>query len=110
MPAPWNCWSAGKRPGRVGKPSLPRRCALVALKMILAGAHAGREQRARFIAEAEAVARLQHANIVQIHEIGEQDGCPFFSLEYMDGGSLARAVGSGQWAVGSREAVMQSAR
>ena len=61
---------------------------LVALKMILAGAHAGRDEVARFRTEAEAVARLQHPNIVQIHEIGEQDGLPFLALEYVDGGSL----------------------
>jgi tRNA A-37 threonylcarbamoyl transferase component Bud32 len=62
---------------------------LVALKMILAGDHAGVEQTARFLAEARAVARLQHPNIVQIHEIGEHDGLPYFSLEYVDGGNLA---------------------
>src|SRR5262249_16717825 len=43
----------------------------------------------RFKAEAEAVARLQHPNIVQIYEIGEQDGLPFFALEFVDGGSLS---------------------
>jgi WD40 repeat protein len=64
----------------------------VALKMILAGGHAGAEQRARFRGEAEAVARLQHPHIVQIHEIGEADGRPFFALEYADGGSLARKL------------------
>ena len=62
---------------------------LVALKMILSGAHAGGEERQRFLTEAEAVARLQHPNIVQIHEIGEADGHPFFSLEFCPGGSLA---------------------
>jgi serine/threonine-protein kinase len=61
----------------------------VALKMILAGDHAGPEVRARFRAEAEAVARLQHPHIVQIHEVGEEAGRPFFSLEFVDGGSLA---------------------
>jgi tRNA A-37 threonylcarbamoyl transferase component Bud32 len=62
---------------------------LVALKMILAGEHAGSEQQVRFQSEARAVARLQHPNIVQIHEIGEHNGCCYFSLEYVDGGSLA---------------------
>jgi serine/threonine-protein kinase len=65
---------------------------LVALKMILAGGHAGAQQIARFRAEAEAVARLRHPNIVQIHEIGEADGHPFFCLEYVDGGTLATAL------------------
>src|SRR5262245_8820717 len=63
----------------------------VALKMILSGAHAGGEELARFRGEAEAVARLQHPNIVQIYEIGEQDGRPFFSMELVDGTSLAQA-------------------
>src|SRR5450755_710309 len=51
---------------------------LVALKMILAGEYATEQERARFKAEAEAVAQLKHPNIVQIHEVGEYDGRPFF--------------------------------
>ncbi|HJT77518.1 MAG TPA: serine/threonine-protein kinase [Gemmataceae bacterium] len=66
---------------------------LVALKMILAGAHAGPEERRRFVREAEAVARLQHPNIVQIHEVGEHEGRPFLSLEFCAGGSLADRLG-----------------
>jgi WD40 repeat protein/tRNA A-37 threonylcarbamoyl transferase component Bud32 len=62
---------------------------LVALKMILAGGHAGDDERRRFLTEAEAVARLQHPGIVQIHEIGEAGGHPYFSLEFCPGGSLA---------------------
>jgi WD40 repeat protein/Flp pilus assembly protein TadD len=65
---------------------------LVALKMILAGCHAGPEELTRFRMEAEAVARLRHPNIVQIHEVGEHNGLPFFSLEYVEGGSLSRTV------------------
>jgi WD40 repeat protein/tRNA A-37 threonylcarbamoyl transferase component Bud32 len=65
---------------------------LVALKMILAGAHAGEQELARFRTEAEAVARLQHPNVVQIHEVGEHQGLPFFSLEFCPGGSLDRKV------------------
>ncbi len=64
----------------------------VALKMILDGAHAGPRQAARFRTEAELVARLQHPNIVQIHEIGEHDGRPFLALEYVSGGTLERAL------------------
>ncbi len=66
---------------------------LVALKMILAGAHASPHQLARFHVEAEAVATLQHPNIVQIYDVGEQDGLPFFSLEFVDGGPLDRKLG-----------------
>jgi tetratricopeptide (TPR) repeat protein len=61
---------------------------VVALKMILAGDFAGAADRARFQAEAEVVARLAHPNIVQIYEVGEADGQPFFSLEFCPGGSL----------------------
>ena len=68
-----------------------------ALKMILAGAHAGAEAAARFQAEAEAVARLQHPNIVQIYEVGEHDGLPFFALEFVDGGSLDRRLDGTPW-------------
>ena len=61
----------------------------VALKMILAGQHAGAESGARFLAEAEAVAKLQHPNIVQIFHIDEHAGYPYFEMEYVGGGSLA---------------------
>jgi tRNA A-37 threonylcarbamoyl transferase component Bud32 len=64
----------------------------VAVKMILSGGHANHEELARFHTEAEAIARLQHPNIVQIHEIGEHDGRPFFSLEFCPGGSLERKL------------------
>ncbi|GAB5442589.1 MAG: hypothetical protein Fues2KO_29380 [Fuerstiella sp.] len=60
----------------------------VALKMILAGGHANDEMMGRFRAEAEAVAKLQHPNIVQIYEIGDENGLPYFSLEYVDGETL----------------------
>jgi serine/threonine-protein kinase len=62
----------------------------VALKMILAGPYADEDQLARFRAEAEAVARLQHPGIVQIHEIGSHAGHAYLALEYVPGGTLVR--------------------
>jgi tetratricopeptide (TPR) repeat protein len=62
---------------------------IVALKMIVGDKDASPEHRDRFLIEARAVARLQHANIVQIYEIGDADGHPFVTLELLEGGSLA---------------------
>jgi tetratricopeptide (TPR) repeat protein len=61
----------------------------VAVKMIRAGTEAGPAELARFRTEAEAVARLQHPHIVQIHEIGEAGGRPFIALEFVDGLGLS---------------------
>jgi WD40 repeat protein/tRNA A-37 threonylcarbamoyl transferase component Bud32 len=61
----------------------------VALKMVLTGAHAGREAAFRFVTEAETVARLQHPNIVQIFHIDQHGGHPYFEMEFVGGGSLA---------------------
>jgi serine/threonine protein kinase len=65
---------------------------LVAVKLLLNAEHAGTTARERFDAEARAVAQMQHPNIVQVFEVGEVDGAPFFSLEYVPGGSLADRV------------------
>jgi hypothetical protein len=65
---------------------------VVALKMILAGSHTEPAVLARFQAEALAIAKLQHPNIVQIYETGQQDGLPYLSLEYVDGGNLDRRL------------------
>jgi tRNA A-37 threonylcarbamoyl transferase component Bud32 len=65
---------------------------LVALKMILTGAHAGEAELARFRTEAEAIARLQHPNIVQVYEVGEHAGLPYLALELCAGGSLEKKL------------------
>ncbi len=81
--------------GGMGVVYLARKVALnrfCALKMILAGAFAGSAASARFRAEAETVARLRHADIVQIYHVGEADGLPYLELEYLPGGSLDRVL------------------
>src|SRR5262245_31144859 len=62
---------------------------VVALKMILAQGHASLPERLRFQDEARAVAAIQHPGVVQIYEVGEHHGLPFFALEYCGEGSLA---------------------
>jgi serine/threonine-protein kinase len=68
---------------------------LVAIKVLLRGDFASPADRARFRAEAEAAARLRHGNIVQIHEVGERDGRPYFSMTYVAGRPLSRRVAEG---------------
>jgi tetratricopeptide (TPR) repeat protein/tRNA A-37 threonylcarbamoyl transferase component Bud32 len=65
----------------------------VALKMLITGAYAGPRERARFQREAEAVAGLRHPNIVQVYDVAEHQGWPYFTMELVEGGSLARALG-----------------
>jgi serine/threonine-protein kinase len=70
---------------------------LVAVKMMLAGAHAGPEERVRFCIEAQAAARLDHPHIVRIHDFGEHQGHSYFSMELVSGGSLARKMAGPPW-------------
>ena len=65
---------------------------LVALKMILVGPHADALLRTRFATEAEAVVRLQHPNIVQIHEVGDHNDTPYLALEYIEGSNLQESA------------------
>ena len=75
---------------------------IVALKMIRAYEHATPQERLRFQIETEAVARLQHPHIVQLHEVGEIAGQPFFSLEFCAGGTLSHRLTT--WHPSPREA------
>src|SRR5208283_4468947 len=64
----------------------------VALKMLLAGPWARPEELERFQREAEAVAALGHPSIVQIHDVGDVEGRPYFTMEFVEGGSLAEQI------------------
>jgi serine/threonine protein kinase len=68
---------------------------LVALKIILSKARSSPADLVRFLAEAEMVARLQHPHIVPIHELGQCDGRPYFTMEYVAGGTLAQRLARG---------------
>lgn len=60
-----------------------------AIKMILGGKYHDPTARVRFLIEAEAVAALDHPQVVHVHEFGTHDGQPFFALEFVGGGTLA---------------------
>lgn len=85
---------------------------LAALKMLLTGEYASSSELARFMREAEAIAALQHTNIVQIYEVGEVDGRPFFTMEFVGGGTLAQKLGgvpqSAQYAVSVTESLARA--
>ena len=65
---------------------------LVALKMLLGGTYAGPHERARFQREAEAVAGLRHENVVRVYDVGDHEGRPYFTMELVEGGSLAQKL------------------
>ncbi len=64
----------------------------VAIKMLPAGTYAGPHELARFLGEAKAVAALRHANIVQVHDVGDTEGRPYFTMEFLEGGNLAQKM------------------
>lgn len=66
----------------------------VAIKMVLSGIHSSRTLLDRFLAEAKAVGRLKHENIVQIYDSGWHADLPYFSLEFVDGPALSEKLGS----------------
>jgi formylglycine-generating enzyme required for sulfatase activity/tRNA A-37 threonylcarbamoyl transferase component Bud32 len=64
----------------------------VAIKMMLAGAYADRQQLKRFMQEAVTVAGLRHAHIVQVYDVADLEGLPYFTMEFVGGGSLAQKL------------------
>jgi serine/threonine protein kinase len=73
----------------------------VALKMLLTGTHARPHELERFLREAEAVAGLRHANVVQVYEVGDLDGRPYFTMEFIEGGTLAQKVAGTPYPAGA---------
>ena len=69
----------------------------VALKMLLSGVYAQAHELERFHREAEAVAHLGHPNVVQIFDMGECDGFAYFTMEYVEGGTLAQSLTGVPW-------------
>jgi serine/threonine protein kinase len=81
---------------------------LVGLKMILAGPFAGPQHLARFRVEAKAVASLDHPNIVRVYDYGEQNRLPFYSMELVEGSSLADRLALGPFPVAKAARLVQT--
>src|SRR5947209_1143875 len=81
---------------------------IVALKMMRPGLLATEDEVRRFLTEAKMAASLQHPNIVAIHEVGQLDGLHYFSMDFVEGPSLAALISpnfsSGQRPLESKEA------
>lgn len=65
---------------------------MVALKMLLTGMYASRSEVARFTREAKLIAALRHPHLVQVYDVGESDGCPYFTMELVEGGNLGQLL------------------
>jgi serine/threonine protein kinase len=81
---------------------------VVALKVIRSGEHASPAELARFRTEAQAAARLQHPNIVQIFEVGEAHGQPFLCMEFVEGRSLGKLINGTPWPSGQAAQLVET--
>jgi eukaryotic-like serine/threonine-protein kinase len=81
---------------------------IVALKTIAEGQYATPDQRERFRAEAQAIARLRHPNIIAIHAIGEHAKRPYLSLEFAEGGNLAQRLLAGPMAARTAAEIVET--
>jgi hypothetical protein len=72
---------------------------LVAVKVIRSSDWASGDERQRFVREARLVAQMDHPGIVRCHTIGEHGGCPYFAMEYVEGGSLADRLDGKPWPI-----------
>ncbi len=79
---------------------------LVAVKMLLAGDFARPDERERFRREAEAAAGLRHVNIVQVYHVGDFEGRPYFTMEFVEGGSLAEKLAAAPLPAGQAAALL----
>ena len=64
----------------------------VALKMVLAGGYVSPAERECLRREAELIAALRHPHIVPLFDVGESDGRPYFTMELVEGGTLAQKL------------------
>ncbi len=81
---------------------------VVAIKTVAWAEHASTAQCDRFLTEAEAVARLKHANVIPIYAIGEHDGRPYYTLEYAAGGNLADRLAQGPMVTGKAAELLET--
>jgi serine/threonine-protein kinase len=81
---------------------------VVAVKALAWADHASRGQIDRFLAEAEAIARLKHPNVIPIYAIGEHDGRPYYTLEYAAGGSLSDRLAHGPMAAAQSAELLET--